>query len=218
MLKLLLAKEMKLTASALSYLFIALALLAFCPGYPILLGAFFVCLGIFQTFRSAREANDIVYSALLPVPKSSVVRGKFAFCVLIELCGFAVSAIATVVRMTALADAPAYRANALMNANPAFLGFMLLIFALFNAIFVRGFFKTAREFTKPFIGFIIATLVTIFVAEGLHHVPGLKAVNAFGFEHIGLQLAILAGGAALFILLTLLSERSAMRRFEALDL
>ena len=32
MLKLLLAKELKLTASALSYLFIALALLAFCLG------------------------------------------------------------------------------------------------------------------------------------------------------------------------------------------
>ena len=218
MLKLLLAKEMKLTASALSYLFIALALLAFCPGYPILLGAFFVCLGIFQTFRSAREANDIVYSALLPVPKSSVVRGKFAFCVLIELCGFAVSAIATVVRMTALADAPAYRANALMNANPAFLGFMLLIFALFNAIFVRGFFKTAREFTKPFIGFIVATLVTIFVAEALHHVPGLEAVNAFGFEHIGLQLLLWAAGAALYAALTCLACRRACENFEKIDL
>ena len=218
MLKLLLSKELKLTASALSYLFIVLALLAFCPGYPILLGAFFVCLGIFQSFRSAREANDIVYSALLPVPKADVVRGKYIFCIFIELIAFAVTAAATLVRMTALSEAAAYRTNALMNANPAFLGLTLLIFGLFNAIFVHGFFKTARDFTKPFIGFIIAAFLVVTVGEALHHIPGLEAVNAFGFEHIGLQLAIFAGGAAACVLLTLISERSAVRRFELLDL
>ena len=218
MLKLLLSKELKLTASALSYLFIVLALLAFCPGYPILLGAFFVCLGIFQSFRSAREANDIVYSALLPVPKADVVRGKYIFCIFIELIAFAVTAAATLVRMTALSEAAAYRTNALMNANPAFLGLTLLIFGLFNAIFVHRFFKTARDFTKPFIGFIIAAFLVVTVGEALHHIPGLEAVNAFGFEHIGLQLAIFACGAAACVLLTLISERSAVRRFELLDL
>ena len=213
-----LKKEMTLSASVLSYLFIAFALLAFCPGYPILISAFFVCLGIFQSFQASREANDIVYSALLPVPKSDVVRGKYAFCVFIELCAFAVSAIAALVRMTALSDVAAYRTNALMNANPAFLGFVLLIFGLFNAMFVRGFFKTGYYFAKPFVSFIIVSFVVVFVGEALRHIPGLEAVNAFGFEHFGLQAAILAAGAAAYVLLTLLSERRAMRLFEKVDL
>ncbi len=213
-----LKKEMTLSASFLSYLFIAFALLAFCPGYPILLSAFFVCLGLFQSFQYAREANDIVYSSLLPVPKADVVRGKYAFCVLIELCAFILSAIVTLLRMTALSEAAAYRANALMNANPAFLGFMMLIFGLFNAIFVRGFFRTGYYFAKPFVAFIIVSFVVVLIAEALHHVPGLEAVNAFGFEHAVLQAAILAAGAVVFVLLTLVSEKSAIRLFEKVDL
>lgn len=72
-----LRKEMKLSASVLSYLFILFGLMFFIPGYPILCSAFFVTLGVFQSFQSAREANDIVFSALLPIAKKDVVKGKY---------------------------------------------------------------------------------------------------------------------------------------------
>ena len=68
----LLRKEMRLSASVLSYIFIAFAAMTLVPGYPILCGAFFVTLGLFQSFQNAREANDIVYSALLPIAKHDV--------------------------------------------------------------------------------------------------------------------------------------------------
>lgn len=60
-------------------------------------------------------------------------------------------ALAMVVRMTALSDAPAYRENALMNANLFALGAAFLIFGLFSAVFIAGFFKTAYKSGKPFI-------------------------------------------------------------------
>ena len=74
-----LKKEMRLSASILSYLFIAFAFMTLLPGYPVLCGVFFITLGIFQSFQSAREANDIVFSALLPIAKRDVVKGKFLF-------------------------------------------------------------------------------------------------------------------------------------------
>ena len=77
----LLKKEMKIAASPLSYIFIAFGLMAFVPGYPILVGSFFACLGLFQPFQYAREANDITYTALLPVAKGDVVKA--------EICCFA---------------------------------------------------------------------------------------------------------------------------------
>lgn len=55
----LLRKEIQLAASPLSYFFIGFGLMAFVPGYPILVGSFFVCLGLFQSFQTAREANDL---------------------------------------------------------------------------------------------------------------------------------------------------------------
>ena len=216
--KKLLNKEIKLSASPLSFLFIVFGVMALIPNYPILCGAFFICLGIFQSFQTSRENSDILYSALLPVSKFDVVKSKYIFCVFIELCGFVLMTAATLVRMTLLKDAAVYRNNALMNANLVYLAFALLIFALFNLIFVNGFFKTAFYFAKPFVVFIIAAFLTIGVAETLHHIPPLEKLNAFGFDEFPLQLGFLAAGAVLYAVITLMSMKKSIRRFEKIDL
>ena len=213
-----LRKEMKLSASPLCYLFILFGLMFFLPGYPILCGAFFVTLGLFQGFQFAREANDIVFSALLPIRKRDVVKGKYLFVCFIELCGLLLMLAAALVRMTALADSAVYRANALMNANFFALGGALLIFGLFNCIFLGGFFRTAYKIGKPFVFYIVAAFLAMTVLEALHHVPGLERVNAFGFDSLGLQLGLLLVGLAAFLAMTLLSCRASCRNFERIDL
>lgn len=213
-----LKKEMRLSALTLTYLFIGFGAMTMLPGYPILCGVFFITLGIYQSFQSAREANDIVYSALLPVAKCDVVKGKYQFVILIELSGFALMAILTAFRMTLLKDAAVYRTNALMNANLFFLGAAVFIFGLFNVIFLGGFFRTAYQLGKPFIIYIAAAFLIIGVAEALHHIPGMEALNAFGFDHLALQIFMLSGGILLYILLTALSYRKACADFEKIDL
>ena len=216
--KSILKKEMTLSASVLSYLFILFGIMFFIPGYPILCGVFFVTLGIFQSFQNAREANDIVFSALMPIAKKDVVKGKYVFSCLIELCSILLMAVATLIRMTVLEDATVYRNNAMMNANLFALGMALFIFGLFNLIFIGGFFRTAYKFGKPFVTHIIVTFVMIGIGEALHHIPGRERVNAFGFAHFGLQLSLLGLGAAAYIALTILSYRCACRNFERIDL
>ena len=215
---LLLKKEIHLSSLLLTWLFIGFGAMTLLPGYPILCGVFFITLGIFQSFQSAREANDIVYSALLPVAKKDVVRGKYQFVMTVELCGFALMAGLTLLRMMALKDTAIYRQNALMNANPFYLGAALLIFGVFNVVFVGGFFRTAYQLGKPFIVYTIAAFLMIGAAETLHHVPGLDAVNAFGSDHAVLQAALLLGGILLYIALTYLSYRKACTNFEKIDL
>ena len=68
----LLKKELRLTAAPITYFFLAFALMTLIPGYPILVGGFFITLGIFYTFQMARESNDILYTALLPCKKQDV--------------------------------------------------------------------------------------------------------------------------------------------------
>ena len=211
-------KEITLSASPLAFLFIAFGLMFFVPGYPILCGAFFVTLGLFQSFQAAREANDIVFSALLPIAKRDVVKGKYLFVCFVEGCALILMSISTVIRMTVLADAAVYRTNALMAANPFALAMALCIFGLFNLVFVGGFFKTAYRQGRPFVIYIIFAFLTIFVAEALHHVPGLEGLNASGADHLGLQLMTLAAGLLLFAVMTLLSCKKACRDFERIDL
>ena len=211
-------KEMKLSASPLSYLFILFGLMFFIPGYPILCGAFFVTFGIFQSFQTAREANDIVFSALLPIGKKDVVKGKYLFVCFIEACGLILMLIAVICRMTVFSDLSVYRNNALMNANLFALGISSFIFGLFNLIFVGGFFKTAYKFGGPFAMYSIAVFLTIGIGEALHHFPGLEVLNAFGFEHIGYQWIVLSAGIIIYLLFTMISYRTAYKNFEKIDL
>ena len=214
----LLFKELRLSVATISYCFVAFALLAFLPGYPILLGAFFTALGIFYSFQAMRENHDISYSLLLPVSKADIVKSKFAFSVFLEGCSFLIMAIVTVIRMTALKDSAVYRANALMGANLVFLGYALLVFGLFNFLFIRGFFKTGYYIGKPFVLFCVVAMVVVGIAETLHHVPGLGALNAFGSDHLGVQCAALCIGICLFALLTGAALKQSVRSFVRIDL
>ena len=213
-----LVKEIRLCASPLSFLFILFGLMFFLPGYPVLCGVFFVTLGIFQSFQNAREANDTVFSALLPIAKHETVLGKYLFVCMIEACGALLMLIAVLVRMTLLSDAPAYRNNALMNANLFALGVAFVLFGLYNLIFVGGYFKTAYRFARPFIGYIVTAFLVIGLSETLHHLPGLAVLNAFGFEHFVVQLLLCVVGLLIGAVLTLISYKKACRRFEKIDL
>lgn len=211
-------KEIKLSASSLSFLFIISGLMFLIPGYPILCGVFFVTLGIFQSFQNARETNDILFSALLPIAKRDVVKGKYLFVCFIELCSLLLMGITVVLRMTLLADAPVYINNALMNANCFALGFAFVIFGLFNLVFVGGFFKTAYKYGRPFVMHIILTFIFVGIGEALHHFPTLSWLNAFGTDYLAAQISLLLGGIFTFLILTFVSYKKSCKRFEKIDL
>ncbi len=216
--KSLLIKEMRLAASPLSYIFLVASLMTLLPGYPILVSAFFICFGIFHSFQNAREANDTLYTVLLPVKKSDFVGAKYVFTCMIQTLGFALCALLTAVRMTALSAAVPYVNNAMMNPSPVSLAFTLLIFAAFNLLFVGGYFKTAYKIGIPFLSFGIAALLLIAVAETLHHIPGLGFLNTTTGERLGLQFALLAAAAIVYAAVTALACRTAKKRFEKIDL
>lgn len=212
----LLSKEIRLFSNILSYLFIAFAFMTLIPGYPILLGSFFVCLGVFQSFQGIRETNDILYTVLLPVDKADAVRAKYVFVCFIEIIAWLVMAALAVLRMTALKNGATYLTNPLMNANLVYLGFAAAVFALFNTVFLGGFFKTGYKFGKPFVLFIVCAMVLVGIAESLHHIPGLGALNDSAPN--AAQWMILLVGLAIYAVGTALSCEVSKRRFERIDL
>lgn len=137
----LMRKEIKLAASPISFIFILFSAMTMIPGYPILVGAFFICFGVFQSFQNACANNDILYTVLLPIKKTDVVRAKYGFTMLIQMVSFVIMALLTILRMTVMFDAAPYTANAMMNANQIFLAGNLCVFALFNWLFVGGIFQ-----------------------------------------------------------------------------
>lgn len=214
----LMRKEIKLSASSISFIFILFSVMALIPGYPILVGAFFVCFGVFQSFQNACMNNDILYTVLLPVKKTDAVRAKYGFTILIQMISFLLTVILTILRMMVLADAAPYTHNAMMNANQFFLAGNLLVFALFNWLFLGGFFKTAYKCGKPFLLFAIGSFVLIALAETLHHIPVLGFLNDTDTMGDGRHWLFLAVALAVYILVSALSCKASIKRFAAVDL
>lgn len=214
----LISKELKLATSPLAWLFLLFACMTLIPGYPIALGAFFVCLGLFQSVQLAREANDILYSALLPIPKRDVVTAKYLVTVFFQIIAFAAAAVLTAVRLTALREAAAYVTNALLAANLTFLAVFLLIFTVYNTVFLGGFFRTAYKFGMPFVLFVIVTMLLVGVAESLPHVPGLTFLGGTEATDLARQLPVLIAGLAVYVAGTIASLKISQRRFEKIDL
>ena len=213
----LLMKEFKLATPVIAYLFIGFSLMTFIPGYPILCGAFFACLGIFQGYQINRDSNDILYSVLLPVSKSDVVKSKYLTAVVLQMVTFILCMIFTFVRMIVFPHAIVYENNVLMAANFIYLAFVLLIFACFNAIFIGGFFKTAYGIGKPFILFIVANFSIIAVAEALHHIPGLEWMNVLDFDFMTKQVISLVMAVGVYVAVTVISCRRSCLRFKKID-
>lgn len=212
----LLNKEIRLSVSLITWCFLAFSLMTFVPGYPIALGAFFICMGVFESFKKARESQDILYSALLPIAKRDVVTAKFAITLLVEGIGLLAMSAFSIVRMTVLADQPVYLQNALMPANLSFIACVLLVYAAFNFLFLRGFFKTAHYFGKPFLAFAVAAMLVVLLFEVAWHIPGLGALGSV--LPSALQVVVLLTSAVAFALATFASLRISQRSFEAIDI
>ena len=210
-------KEMKLSANPLTYLFIAFSAMTIIPSYPILVGSFFICLGIFHTYQQIREYDDVTYTVMLPVKKRDIVTAKYLFVLFIELTAFILCTLLTIIRMKILGTAVPYATNQLMNANMAYLGYTMIVFAVFNSIFLAGFFKTTYKIGKPFFIFCVVSFIIIIMEEILHHIPDLESLN--NPSNLSMpQVVIFAIGIVVFMLCTWLSYQKAVKDFEGIDL
>ena len=104
-----------------------------------------------------------------------------------------------------------------MNANAAYLGYVMIVFAAFNGTFLAGFFKTTYKLGKPFITFCITDFIIIILGETLHHIPGLESLNDTSNLSIS-QIAVFATGFVVFIICTLLSYLKSVKNFNRIDL
>lgn len=214
----LLKKEFGLTTQAATYLFIASAFMAFIPNYPILVSVFFLSLGIMTTFQCAGESNDILYLALLPVQKRDTVKAKFLMVNAIELIHFVLVTAIVIFRFLFMSNSQVYSVNPLLNANVAFLGYLLISYAIFNFFFLKLFFNTAVKYGKPFLIYSIIEFVFIGIAEAVHHLPNLTGLNSINGDGMGLQAAVLSIGIAVYLLVNFVSFFLSAKKFEKIDL
>ncbi|GEM_PF-598575 len=109
----------------------------FIPHYPLYVGPFYITLCIMLTFGLNQTSHDILYTVLLPVRKIDTVKSRFLYCGIMEGGCVALSLILGIVRV--LVHFPQNDAG--INLTLSYLGFQLVVFSVFNLIFLGNVYK-----------------------------------------------------------------------------
>ncbi|HAS37098.1 MAG TPA: hypothetical protein DCS04_00480, partial [Ruminococcaceae bacterium] len=168
MTKCLIKKEFLLTAHPMTFVFTFFGIMLIIPNYIYYVAFFYTTLGIFFDFMNGRENRDTYFNAILPVSKREVVKAKTAFVWIIETASVVFAVPFAILSRTIN---PNGSNLAGIEANVAFFGLSLIMYSLFNAVFLNEFFKTAYKAGKAFVFGSIATAVFVLVAETADHMP-----------------------------------------------
>ncbi len=211
----LLYKEFRLAAHPTLYIFPLLGALVLVPSYPYGVVFLFGCLAPYITFMYGRETNDIYFTALLPVKKRDVVKGKCMMMAAVQIGQLIFSLPFAVLRVYILPPG----GNVVgIEANVAYYGFGLLIFSMFNVIFVTSFFKTAYKVGKAFLAALLPVVFGIILMEGSVHLPQFSWLDSVAPDMLLRQLPILIAGIAVYCTSIWAAFRIAAQRFEKVDL
>lgn len=212
----LLYKELKLAVHPTCYIFLGLAAMLLIPNYPYYVAFFYQTLGILFIFLNGSTNNDIFFTTLLPIRKRDAVKARFATVILCEGLQILVSIPFAILRYVIY---PAEN-QAGMEANLALFGLVLIMFGIFNAIFLPMFYKTAYKTGIPYLIACTAMFLFVGLAEAVIQLnaPWKTALDTMDSVHFPQQLLVFCIGIFIFALLTALSFQKSAQQFENIDL
>lgn len=214
MTKYLIKKEFLLTAHPMTYVFAFFGVMLLIPNYPYYIAFFYVTLGIFFAFMNGRENRDLYFNAILPVSKRQTVRAKIAFVWIIETFSVVFSIPFAIITPNINPNG----GNLIgIEANIAFYGLSLIMFSLFNAVFLSSYFKTAYKVGKAFVYGSIATAIFIVIAEIADHLPTVGDYLEGKGGWI-VQLPLLLVGITIFTASFFILNRQCADKYEKVDL
>ena len=214
MTKYLIKKEFLLTAHPMTYVFMFFGVMLLIPSYPYYITFCYVTLGLFFSFMNGRENRDLYFDAILPVSKKDTVRAKTAFVWIVEIIAVVFSVPFALITQKIN---PNGSNLAGIEANVAFYGLSLIMLAVFNAVFLCSFFKTAYKVGKSFLFACIPTAVFIAAAEAADHMPVIgDFLEGKGGQLV--QLPVLFVGIAVFAVSYFAVNKQCAKNYEKVDL
>ncbi|MGD7706388.1 ABC-2 transporter permease [Microlunatus sp. Y2014] len=212
----LLYKESRLVLPAGYLLIVPLTLFNLIPHYPMIIGVAYVLPALFIALSEANANRDLEFTVALPVRRDRVVLARHVMVAALQLVQVAALAVVAV-----LIGAISPGGNIVgMDGNPAFFGFVLAAFGVFNAVFLPGYFASGHRMGKPAVLAGIAFFAVYGVCElVVALVPGVAAVlDTLDPAAAGPQVVVLAVGMVAYMALTVLSYRMSVSRFARVDL
>ena len=213
--KTLLYKQLRLVCHPMTPLFCLFGVMVLIPNYPYTVIFFYVTLGLFFSFLNMREQKDIYYSALLPVPKRDTVKAGCLFVALTELASLVLLALFSVL---AVYLQPGKDNLVGLDPNITLLAAGLLIYAVFNAVFLPSFYANGYKVGTAYLKAVLPTAAVMAVCEALPHFPRLTWLDELDPAAQLRQLPLLVGGILIYAGGMALTLRASEKVYEKVDL
>lgn len=208
-------KELKLALHPTVFIFLSFGAMLLIPNYPYAVPFFYTTLSIYFMFLSGRENKDVLFTALLPVRKRDCVKARIITVSAIEAAMLLISIPFAVLRYY-LYD---FKNDGGLEANVALFGLMLILFSIFNAIFIPAFYKTAYKCGKFFMISSFVIFILIAAGEIAIHIPPLDTyLDTSDPGMMVKQIPVLAAGIVIYTVSILLVYRRSAENFEKVDL
>ena len=214
----LLFKEFKLATHPTTYLFLALGMMLLIPAYIYYVAFVYTCLSIFFVFLAGRENKDVLFTVSLPVRKRDTVKAR---CLMVAIIELAQTLVAVPFAIIGIRINPNPTGNlAGIEANVAFFGLVLLMYALFNITYLPEFYKTATKVGRSLIFSSVAVALYVTAAEvAVQKIPYLKThLDTTDPAMVMVQLPVLICGIIIFALSLWWTYKKAAANFEKVDL
>lgn len=226
--KKLLYKEFKLCMHPMIPLFGLFVFMLLIPNYIYQIPFFFTTNALFYSFQQSVLNNDLLFTALLPVPKRDSVKSKYFFVCIIELAML----LLYVPMMFLNRFAVSTPNSAGVDASVTLIAAGFVLFSVFNAVFMPSFYKTGYKAGKSFLKSTIAVFIWIFASEGFFIASSSLSdkVPFFGWvasrldcfpasmNALAAQLTALGASALVFIAVTYFSYKRSVKNYEKVDL
>ncbi|MEK4061600.1 MULTISPECIES: ABC-2 transporter permease [unclassified Paenibacillus] len=182
------------------------------PGWVYFLVPLYFCfITVPNMFGGFKSQNDLMFSTMMPVAKTDIVKSRIAVVVILELMHLLVAMIFSIFtfllypHLTYIFYAP----------HMGFWGLCFIMLAIFNIIFISMYYKTAYKYGAATTASTTAAILFAGVAQwaGIQS-PWMNDIfYGSGTDNKALQLSILIAGLVIFISFTLIAYRIAVKRF-----
>ena len=216
----LLYKEVVLCTNIQVILFAVFALLILIPSWPPAIAFIYPLSGLMTLFPRGLANKDIEYTALLPVKKTDIVKGKLLYLCLIEIVVIILATIGGLIRFFFFKEPTnPDELKYFMAVRPSvsLLGFAFLSFGIMNAVLIGLYYRNPyKRLAGPNLISLVICMITLVIGSIIiAFVPAFREFNIVG---IIVQTLTLLIGFALFVLFSFIGYKTGAKAFNNVDL
>ena len=227
--KSLLYKEFRLAMHPLCYVFaLVFPCMILIPNFPLFIGTLYIIPGftiLFLGSNKGKQSNDLFYTALLPIRKKDIVKGRMASVMAMEIMALAMMAILFPLKLV-IEQSMDTKSPFTTDGIVTCFAFALIGYMFVNMIYFFMFYKSGRSVTAPTLigtfSYVIYILIFTSILPAINpedHSPVLPGYyHAFMDINLGIQFVYLVVALIIYVVGNILIVKQASKELERVDL